>query len=262
MKTVVIAQPTFLPWVGWFDLADQADLLILLDDVAFSKQSWQQRNRIRTANGLSYVTVPVRTAGRLGQPIIETELVDSQFAEKLIKTMQLNYARAPFFRRYFTEFSDVLLTSASSGMLSVLNVSLINWLMAQLGIQTKSIRSSDAGITGNRGALVAKLCESVAGTRYLSPAGAEAYLLHDRCAFDDRSIAVDLHVYEHPVYRQCLSPFIPYASVLDLLLNEGDESLNIVRSGRRPARPLGMETSAEGRPSNPKNASLNRDSDD
>jgi hypothetical protein len=244
VTTVVVAQPTFLPWAGWFDLADQADLLILLDDVAFSKQSWQQRNRLRTANGLSYVTVPVRTAGRLGQAIVETELVSSQFAEKLIKTLQLNYARAPFFGRYFAEFSDVLLTSASSGMLSVLNVSLIKWMIAQLGIPTESRMSSDLSVTGTRGTLVAKLCESVGATRYLSPAGAEAYLLEDRPAFDDRAIAVDLHVYEHPVYRQCFSPFEPYASALDLLLNEGDRSLAILRSGRRAPRPLGVEVPA------------------
>jgi hypothetical protein len=245
VKTAVIAQPTFLPWAGWFDLADQADLLILLDDVAFSKQSWQQRNRIRTANGLSYVTVPVRTAGRLGQRIIDTELVGPEFAEKVIKTIQLNYARAPFFSKYFPEFSDVLLASASSGMLSVLNAALIRWLVTQLGVDTELVLSSALAIEGVRGSRVAKLCESVGATSYLSPAGAEEYLREDRHAFDDRSIAVDLHVYEHPVYRQCFSPFIPYASVVDLLLNEGAGALDILRSGRRPSRPLGPHESAD-----------------
>ena len=94
---VAIVQPTFLPWAGWFDLADQVDLLILLDDVAFSKQSWQQRNRLRTPEGLSYVTVPVRTAGRLGQRIIDTEIAGDGAIDKLIRTVAQNYSRAAHF---------------------------------------------------------------------------------------------------------------------------------------------------------------------
>jgi hypothetical protein len=235
---VAIAQPTFLPWAGWFDLADQADLLIVLDDVAFSKQSWQQRNRLRTAEGLVYVTVPVRTAGKLGQRIIDAELVGTDAIDKLIRTVSQNYSRAPHFSRYFAEFSAVLRESASAGMLSRLNGGLIDWLFLQLGISTPRVRSSELAVEGKRGALVAKLCEHVGALRYISPAGAEEYLLEDRAEFDSRGISVELQAYEHPVYRQCFQPFMPYASVLDLLLNEGDEAAAILRSGRRPPRRL------------------------
>lgn len=235
---VAIAQPTFLPWAGWFDLADQVDLLIVLDDVAFSKQSWQQRNRLRTAAGLSYVTVPVRTAGKLGQRIIDTELVSSGSIDKLIRTVAQNYSRAPHFSRYFAEFSAVLRASASAGMLAGLNSGLIEWLCLQLGISTPRVRSSELAVQGKRGALVANLCERAGATRYVSPAGAQEYLLEDRAEFDNRGIAVELQVYEHPVYHQCFEPFIPYASVLDLLLNEGDAAAAILKSGRRPPRKL------------------------
>jgi hypothetical protein len=236
---VAIAQPTFLPWAGWFDLADQVDVLIVLDDVAFSKQSWQQRNRLRTPEGLSYVTVPVRTAGRLGQRIIDTELASDGAIDKLIRTVAQNYSRAPHFSRYFAEFNVVLRESAAAGMLSGLNCGLIEWLVTQLGIATPRVRSSELAVGGTRGALVAKLCERVGARRYVSPAGAQEYLLEDRAEFDDRAIAVELQVYEHPVYRQCFQPFMPYASVLDLLFNEGDAAGTILRSGRRPPRSLG-----------------------
>src|SRR5258708_20449780 len=122
---VAIVQPTFLPWAGWFDVADEGDLLILLDDVAFSKQSWQQRNRLRTPEGLSYVTVPVRTAGRLGQRIIDTEIAGDGAIDKLIRTVAQNYSRAAHFSRYFTQFSAVLRQCASSGRLIGLNCGLI-----------------------------------------------------------------------------------------------------------------------------------------
>jgi WbqC-like protein family len=236
--SVAIAQPTFLPWAGWFDLADQVDLLIVLDDVSFSKQSWQQRNRIRTRDGLIYVTVPVRTAGRLGQRIVDTELAVDGTVDKLIRTVAQNYSHAAYFSRYFAEFTAVLRRSASAGMLCDLNCGLIRWLSEQLGVVTPQVRSSEWALQGTRGELVAKLCERVGATRYLSPAGSQEYLLEDRDEFDRRGINVDLHVYEHPVYRQCFQPFIPYASVLDLLLNEGDAAGTILRSGRRPPRML------------------------
>jgi hypothetical protein len=238
-KTVVILQPTFLPWAGWFDLVDQADQLIVLDDVAFSKQSWQQRNRIRTSEALSYVTVPVRSAGRLGQCILDTELANTIFVDKLLRTISGNYGRAQYFTRYYPELCRVVKASASSGMLSELNCGLIDWLAEQLGVKTPRVRSSELGVEGKRGEYVARLCEYAGASRYLSPAGAEDYLIEDKVEFDNRFIAVDLHVYEHPVYRQCFQPFVPYASVLDLLLNEGDAAGDIMRSGRRPSRRLG-----------------------
>lgn len=245
VRTVAILQPTFLPWAGWFDLTDQVDLLIILDDVAFSKQSWQQRNRILTPKGLSYVTVPVKTAGRLGQRILDTELVDTLFVDKVIGAISTNYVHAPYFAAYFSDFCNVFRASASTGKLADLNGGLINWLLEKLGVTTPCVRSSELSVDGTRGELVAKLCEHVGASRYLSPAGAEEYLLEDRSEFDKRSIVVELHVYDHPVYRQCFVPFAPYASVLDLLMNEGDASGDIMRSGRRPSRLLGVEAPAD-----------------
>jgi hypothetical protein len=238
-KRIAIAQPTFLGWAGWFDIADQVDSLILLDDVVFSKQSWQQRNRIRTREGLSYLTVPVRTAGRLGQLILNTELAGTMFVEKITRTVSQNYSRATHCRHVFPEFCEVLAQGAASGSLCELNCSLIEWLLVHLGVTTPVVRSSKLDVDGKRGAYVAKLCEAMGASRYLSPAGAEQYLTEDQAEFHARSVSLELHVYEHPVYTQCFDPFIPFASVLDLLLNEGTEAAAIIRSGRRPSRPLG-----------------------
>jgi hypothetical protein len=220
----------------------------VLDDVAFSKQSWQQRNRIRTPGGLSYVTVPVRSAGRLGQRIIDTELAGDVFIEKLIRTVSQNYTRAAHFSRYFAEFCAVLKRSAAAGQLAELNCGLIDWLAVQLSVSTHRIRSSELAVEGNRGALIARLCEHVGASHYLSPAGAEEYLLEDRAEFDKRGITVALQVYEHPVYRQCFQPFMPYASVLDLLLNEGEAAGAILKSGRRSPRGLGAVKTGEKTP--------------
>lgn len=236
---VAILQPTFLPWLGWFDIADQVDLLLILDDVAFSKQSWQQRNRLRTLQGLEYVTVPIRSAGRMGQAIRDTETVGLHFVQKLERAISGSYARAPYFKTLFLDFCEALRKSAESGRLSDLNTGLIEWLFSALGIPTPWQSSSTLNTQGKRGEYVAALCEAVGANDYLSPAGAETYLLEDRAAFDRRHIEVWLHEYDHPEYQQAFAPFMPYASTLDLLFNEGPRALDIIRSGRRPPRGLG-----------------------
>lgn len=238
-RTCVIAQPTFIPWIGWFDLADQADVMIILDDVQFSKQSWQQRNRLRTPEGLGFLSVSVKSAGRSHQLINEVELANESSVEKLLRTIQGYYARAPFFREHFPGLGASMREGAATGKLAELNISVIRWIMQTLGIDVPLVRSSELEMEGKRGEYVAALCEKVGANRYLSPAGAEDYLLEDRAAFDSRGIPVELQVYEHPEYRQCFKPFEPYASVLDLIFNTGPEALEILRSGRRHSRALG-----------------------
>lgn len=238
-KICVIAQPTFLPWLGWFDLADQGDVMIILDDVPFSKQSWQQRNRIRTQNGLEYLSVPVKTSGRLGQSIAECELFNQAFVVKMVKSIQANYSKAPYYDCNIDELITTLQTAASTNRLVELNCTLISWIAEKLGVTTPMIRASTLGASGIRGEHVAAICECVEADRYLSPAGAESYLIEDKHAFEWRGIEVLIHVYEHPEYVQRFSPFIPFASALDLIFNLGPAAGEVMRSGRRAARALG-----------------------
>lgn len=238
MKIVTIMQPTFLPWLGWFDLLDQSDVMILLDDVGFSKQSWQQRNRIRTPNGLQYISLPVKTSGRMGQLIRDTSLDNSKYVDKMIRTVQGNYAKAPFFEHYFDSFCTALKISSSSGKLLDLNYGLIRWLTTELGLNKPFILASELNVSGTRGDYVARLCKEMQATDYLSPAGAETYLMEDYLEFKNLGVKIKLQNFEHPEYKQCYEPFESYASVLDLLMNEGSDSLNIIRSGRRNSRLL------------------------
>ena len=247
-KICFISQPTFLPWLGWFDLADQSDVMVLLDDVAFSKQSWQQRNRIRTRNGLEFLTVPVKSSGRLGQMILDCELADQPFSKKMITTFQANYANAPFFADFIEELAATIEAGVDTGSLVELNCAVITWMANKLEVTTPMIRASALGAGGERGEHVAAICECVGADRYLSPAGAEDYLIEDKAAFDQRDISVMLHVYEHPEYVQSFDPFMPYACALDLIFNVGPVAAEVMRSGRRPARMLGenMQCNLEG----------------
>lgn len=244
----MISQPTFLPWLGWFDLADQGNVMIILDDVAFSKQSWQQRNRIRTRNGLEFLSVPVKTSGRLGQQILDCELADQPFVEKMLKTLRANYAKAPFFESAIDELATTMKTAAGTGRLVELNCALISWMAGRLEVTTPMIRASTLRVGGQRGEHVAAICECVSANRYLSPAGAESYLVEDKEAFDRRDISVWIHVFEPPEYVQRFVPFMPYASALDLIFNVGPAAAEVMRSGRAPARAVGenLQSNSEG----------------
>lgn len=244
-RTCVIAQPTFLPWLGWFDLVDQGDAMVILDDVQFSKQSWQQRNRIRTPNGLEILTVPTKTSGRLGQRILDCELADQRFVAKIVKSLQANYAKAPFFRPAIDDLAAIMEAAARTGLLVELNCALVTWLAGQLGVATPMVRASTLSTGGTRGEHVAAICESMGADRYLSPAGAEEYLIEDRDAFDRRGISVLLQVYEHPEYAQRFVPFVPYASAVDLIFNLGPMAPTVMRSGRRPSRPIGAASEGQ-----------------
>ncbi len=229
---IAIAQPTYLPWLGYFDLLDQVDKFVLLDSVQFEKQSWQQRNRIKTPTGLLWLTVPVVFRGRLGQRIVDVEIRETEFWRDHLRAVELNYHRAPFFGAYYTAWSE-LLGSASSGMrLADFNIRLFRWLAEALGIKTHVVRSSELAVDGKRTQLLAEICSLLGATTYISPLGSADYLLQELPVLTGRGVNVVFQHYEHPLYRQLFPPFQSHASVLDLLFNEGENSLPIVRSGR------------------------------
>ncbi len=237
-----VLQPTFMPWLGWFDIVDQCDVVVILDDVGFSKQSWQQRNRIRARDGLQFLSVPVKTAGRLGQPIHSVEIADARFGAKALGRIRDNYKSAIHFAAFFGEFTNAVEEGVASGRLISLNMNLINAASRVLGMPTEFVQSSDVHAGGTRGNKVAQLCKALDIDIYLSPAGAAEYLVEDSQSFDERGIEVRLHQYEHPTYRQQFDPFLSHAGVVDLIFNEGPGSIEILRYGRRDSIALSRES--------------------
>jgi hypothetical protein len=229
-----IMQPTYLPWIGYFDMIDQVDAFVLLDHVQFSKQSWQQRNRIKTPGGLEWLTVPVEVKGRSHQSISEARIQASNFAKKHVHAMQMHYARAAHGAAVVSEITRLLNREPPWDRLVELNVALIRWLCEALGIRTPVVRSSMLSPRGERTEALVSICEQLGGTHYLSPLGSADYLLGDLHFFEAHGIPVTFHHYVHPTYTQLYPPFIPYASAVDLLCNEGPASLEVIRSGRRP----------------------------
>ncbi|MGA8538893.1 MAG: WbqC family protein [Terriglobales bacterium] len=230
---IATMQPTYLPWIGYFDLLDQVDKFVLLDTVQFEDRSWQQRNRIKTPTGLLWLTVPVVFRGRAGQHIVDVEIRVADFWRKHLLAVELNYRRAPFFDRYYPVLSEFLRSASSSLRLAELTITLFRWLEEELGINTPVVRSSELGVHGKRTHLVAEVCSLSGATTHVSPLGSAIYLLDELPILTDRGIDPVFQHYEHPIYRQLFPPFQSHASILDLLFNEGENALAIIRSGRR-----------------------------
>ena len=228
---ICIVQPTFMPWSGLFALMNQCDTVVLLDSVQFNKRSWQQRNRIRTDKGLEFLSVPVKTAGRFDQKISEVEIASNNFISAMESKIMLHYRKAPFFQDYFPLIMDVLKTKVTEKNLAALNIGIIKLFVDILGIKTPLALSSSLNIAADRSILLADICDYFSCSSYLSPRGSSEYLWNDRKVFENRDIKVFLQDFNHPKYRQIYEPFLPFASLCDLILNEGPSSLNIIKSG-------------------------------
>ncbi len=238
---VAVMQPTYLPWLGYFDLMDQVDAWVVLDNVQFVKQSWQQRNRIKTPAGLLLLSLPARVHGRLGQRIADVELRERGFWREHLASIDNYYRRCPHFEAVRAELASVFATSCAEDAegapplrLVDVNLALIEFARRRFGIATPLLRASQLRSAGQRGELVAALCAELGAREYVSPIGARDYLAEDAGAFASRGIALRFHAYEHPVYPQRFPPFAPHAAFVDLLFNCGDEAGAILRAGRRP----------------------------
>ncbi|TMC50510.1 MAG: WbqC family protein [Chloroflexi bacterium] len=234
---VAIMQPTYLPWLGYFDLMDQVDCLVLLDTVQFSHQSWQHRNRVRGPDGLVWLTVPVLTAGRLGQRILDVELRPVPFARKHIATLDQCYTRAPGAADLMLQLRPLLEHGERSGRLTELTVPVLEALARQFGVTTPLLTSSNMSATGRRSELLVSICEELGARHYVTVPGSLSYLAEESDIFRNHGISVSVHSYDHPEYRQRFSPFLAHVSAVDLLCNEPDAP-SILRSGRRPLLPL------------------------
>lgn len=227
-RTVAIMQPTFLPWIGYFALMDRVDEFVFLDSVQFAHRSWQQRNRIKTAQGAQWLTVPVMNRGKRSQVISEVLISGpAEFGRAAMASIRSGYARAP----HFGTTQGVLTTlEHTPDHLCDLTIPLILAIKDQLGIGTPCVRSSTMVVAGSRQDLLVSICRARGAERYVSPPGSHVYL-DGSTAFEDAGIELAYYHYRHPEYPQLWGAFEPYLSVVDLLFNVGPASLAVIRSG-------------------------------
>jgi hypothetical protein len=220
-KRVAISQSNYIPWKGYFDLINLVDEFIVLDDVQYTNQDWRNRNRIKTPEGLLWLTIPV-THGRSSRRIDEVTVSDPAWGPRHWKTLAQNYARAPFFdslRRVF----EPLYCETREPRLSRINHLFMNALLRVLGITTRISFAWDYEAAGKSTARLVELCRQSGAARYLSVPGSRAYL--DESAFDEAGIELDWMDYSgYPEYPQLHGDFEHKVTILDLLFSVGAEA--------------------------------------
>ena len=218
MSTLVVLQPSYLPWLGYFDQMAKANAFVLYDDVQFDKHGWRNRNRIKSPKGPLWLTVPVLHTGRAPQSINSVEIDGRRpWAEKHLRSIEQSYARAPFRNSSLPGLSKILLQPWKR--LVDLNIATTKWLAEEFAITTPLYRSSALAIEGDRNERLINFCRHFGATRYISGDAARAYL--DVEAFAAAGIEVIWHSYRHPEYPQLHGAFVPQLSAIDLLLNLG-----------------------------------------
>jgi len=226
-KRVAIVQSSYIPWKGYFDLIRAADEFILLDDVQFTKRDWRSRNRIKTKDGLHWLTVPVHTKGRYLQTIAETTVSDADWASRHWQTIRGAYARAPHFEAYAAPFAALYNTPVSD-RLSLVNHSFIVAICRALGITTPITWSSEYHPGDGRNARLIDLCVKAGATEYLSGPAAADYIDHE--AFAAAGVTVSFADYaDYPEYAQPHPPFDHFVSALDLLFSTGPRAVEFMK---------------------------------
>ena len=227
---VSINQPAYLPWLGYFDRIAASDVHVVLDHVQFEKNSFVNRNRIRTAQGPAWLTVPVRTKGRFGElPIRELEVDTAQpWQRKHWATIRQAYARAPHFAEHEAFLAGVY--ERDWPLLAPLAAELTAWQLDAFGIRTPLRSSTKLGAEGAKDELVLDICRRLGASTYLSGALGRDYLREE--LFEAEGIRVVYQDYDHPAYRQLHEPFEPQLAALDLLLNEGPAGGRILATSR------------------------------
>lgn len=217
--TVVITQPTYLPWLGYFEQMARADKFVFLDNVQFERRSWQCRNRLKDAREEPFwLTVPLQAQPQstLIQDIrISTD--QARWRQKHLAAIRTCFATAPFFPSVFPAIQKWL--EDDHALLADLNIAGIRLFAELLGLRPEILRASDLGCTGRKTELLVNLCRAVGATHYYSALGSQAYL--DEPLFAAHQISVSFQTWVHPTYPQVGTTFISHLAAVDALMNLG-----------------------------------------
>lgn len=215
---ISIHQPQYMPWPGYFNKILHSDIFVLLDDVQYKKNEWQNRNRIKSSSGELWLTVPVYYS--FGQKINEIKIDTKILWQKdHLKTIELNYKKSPFFNEVFPLVEKVL--NKEYTYLVDINIESIKMVLNYLNIEKKIVKSSDYKIVGEKTLRLINICKTLGGDTYLSGQGAKDYIIKEE--FEKNNIKLEFQEYKLQEYPQLFGRYIPNLSILDMMFNCGKE---------------------------------------
>jgi hypothetical protein len=226
--TISIHQPNYLPWLGFFDKIKQSDKFVIFDNVQYprGKNHFGNRNKIKIHSGSKWLSVPVLGKSEK-KNFNEIGFKNEDWRREHLRLIEIFYKDAPYFKKYFHSINDILLYDFKT--LSSLNVHLINYFIRVLNIETEVILSSNLVTDNISGAdRITTILEKLNATKYITGSGPGSVRYINEDDFKKRNIKLIWQHYKHPVYKQLHGDFIPYMNILDLLFNEGPNSINII----------------------------------
>jgi hypothetical protein len=220
MNKIAILQSNYIPWKGVFDMINMADIFVFFDDVDFTKRDWRSRNKIKTANGDLWLTVPVKKPSK-GTKIYDIEIYNDGWQEKHFKTIKMAYKKSRYFNDYLPLLEDIYLNRTWKN-LSQLNQFVTKLISELLGIKTQFINSKELETKGTKDDKLIEICKHLNAKSYISGPAAKDYIDIDK--FKNENIDLEYIIYDYPNYSQQHGTFNHFVSVLDVLFNCGKES--------------------------------------
>lgn len=217
-----VHQPAYLPWLGYFDKIIKSDVFVFLDSVQFEKNSFTNRNKIKTPQGAIWLTIPVKTKGHIGNTLADIEIDNIQnWQKKHLNTIFMSYKKAPRFGECYSKLEN--LYQQQYQLLSELCWNQLLFWLREFGCKTEVVRSTTLLIDAKKSDLILELCRHFNADHYISGVLGKNYLKEED--FLNNGIMVSYQDYQHPVYPQLWGDFLPYMSILDFWMNTNDFNL-------------------------------------
>lgn len=227
-------QPVYLPWLGLFHKISLADVFVIMDDVDYLEQDWNNRNKLKGPQGAFWLTAPTKLKDSPSRTLRDIRLDTSgegsgrDWQARHWRALQSSYRRAPHWARYAGFFETLYCTSRWE-WLAELNETILRFCLDSLGLAVPLVRASEVGFAGRKSALVADHCRKLNGNICVLGTQGRNYVVDE----DFRAMGVSLYFqdYNHPVYPQLFGDFVSHLSIVDLLFNCGPDSLSILTAG-------------------------------
>jgi hypothetical protein len=236
MKKIAISQSNYIPWKGYFDGINTVEEFVLYDDMQYTRRDWRNRNKIKTKDGIKWLSIPVEVKGKYFQRINETKVSDMGWARDHWNTIIHNYRKAPYFELYKDFFEDLYL-STNEEYLSRINYRFLTAICGLLDIRTKFLWSSEFELLEDRNERLLDICKKREATDYYTGPSSQFYM--DEALFSQQGVTV--HYFDnsgYPEYTQQHGEFDHAVSIIDLLFNEGPNAKNFMKSFNTNPKPV------------------------
>jgi hypothetical protein len=228
LKKAIITQSNYIPWKGYFDSLRHVDVFVVYDDMQYTKRDWRNRNLIKTAQGLKWLSIPVEVKGKYFQKIKDTKIAESDWNISHWEIIKQNYKTAKFYKET-SGWLEPLYKNCNYEFLTDVNLHFITEICKQLNISIEIKLSSEFELAEEKTRRLVNICKNLNVTDYYSGPAAKAYMEIEQF----KSEQINVHYWDYsnyPVYNQLHGEFEHSVSIIDLLMNEGGNSINFLKN--------------------------------